>query len=65
MAEALPSPVPLIDGFGRRITYLRISVTDRCDLRCRYCMAETMTFLPPAKAVDQRNGGGQGLGHAA
>jgi len=46
MAEALPSPAPLIDGFGRRITYLRISVTDRCDLRCRYCMAETMRFLP-------------------
>jgi cyclic pyranopterin phosphate synthase len=46
MAEALPSSAPLIDGFGRRITYLRISVTDRCDLRCRYCMAETMTFLP-------------------
>lgn len=36
----------LIDRFGRAITYLRISVTDRCDLRCRYCMAETMTFLP-------------------
>jgi len=37
---------PMIDGFGRRITYVRLSVTDRCDLRCRYCMAETMTFLP-------------------
>jgi len=36
----------MIDGFGRRITYVRMSVTDRCDLRCRYCMAETMTFLP-------------------
>ncbi len=36
----------LIDGFGRRISYLRISVTDRCDLRCRYCMSEAMTFLP-------------------
>lgn len=36
----------LTDGFGRRIDYLRISVTDRCDLRCRYCMAEKMTFLP-------------------
>jgi len=46
MAEALPSPTPLIDGFGRAITYLRISVTDRCDLRCRYCMAEEMQFLP-------------------
>jgi cyclic pyranopterin phosphate synthase len=36
----------LIDGFGRRITYVRLSVTDRCDLRCRYCMAEEMRFLP-------------------
>jgi GTP 3',8-cyclase len=36
----------LQDGFGRRISYLRLSVTDRCDLRCRYCMAETMQFLP-------------------
>jgi GTP 3',8-cyclase len=44
---ALPhSPRPLIDGFGRRISYLRISVTDRCDFRCVYCMAEDMTFLP-------------------
>jgi cyclic pyranopterin phosphate synthase len=37
---------PMIDGFGRRITYVRMSVTDRCDLRCRYCMAEKMEFLP-------------------
>ena len=36
----------LIDRHGRTISYLRISVTDRCDLRCRYCMAEKMTFLP-------------------
>ena len=36
----------LIDQHGRAIRYLRISVTDRCDLRCRYCMAEQMTFLP-------------------
>ncbi len=36
----------LIDRFGRTISYLRISVTDRCDLRCRYCMSEAMTFLP-------------------
>jgi cyclic pyranopterin phosphate synthase len=36
----------LTDRFGRRITYLRLSVTDRCDLRCRYCMSEAMTFLP-------------------
>jgi len=37
---------PMIDRFGRRITYLRVSVTDRCDFRCVYCMAEDMTFLP-------------------
>ncbi len=36
----------MIDGFGRSITYVRMSVTDRCDLRCRYCMAEQMRFLP-------------------
>ena len=36
----------LTDALGRRISYLRISVTDRCDLRCRYCMAERMSFLP-------------------
>jgi cyclic pyranopterin phosphate synthase len=36
----------LIDPFGRRVHYLRLSVTDRCDFRCRYCMAEDMTFLP-------------------
>lgn len=40
------SSAPLIDSFGRSITYVRISVTDRCDLRCRYCMAERMQFLP-------------------
>jgi cyclic pyranopterin phosphate synthase len=37
---------PLIDPFGRAVTYLRVSVTDRCDFRCTYCMAENMTFLP-------------------
>jgi cyclic pyranopterin phosphate synthase len=36
----------MLDSFGRRITYIRLSVTDRCDLRCRYCMAERMQFLP-------------------
>ncbi len=44
MAE--PSRNMMTDGLGRRISYLRISVTDRCDLRCRYCMAEKMQFLP-------------------
>ena len=36
----------LIDPFGREINYLRVSVTDRCDFRCTYCMSENMTFLP-------------------
>jgi cyclic pyranopterin phosphate synthase len=36
----------LIDPFGRHVTYLRVSVTDRCDFRCSYCMSEHMTFLP-------------------
>ena len=44
--EVVATPRPMIDGFGRVITYVRMSVTDRCDLRCRYCMAERMTFLP-------------------
>ena len=43
--------MPLIDPFGRAITYLRVSVTDRCDLRCVYCMAEDMTFLPRAEIL--------------
>src|SRR5262249_21805837 len=42
---------PLIDGFGRTVRYLRVSVTDRCDLRCVYCMAEHMTFLPKAEVL--------------
>ncbi|MGE0523450.1 MAG: GTP 3',8-cyclase MoaA [Variibacter sp.] len=40
------NPAPLIDPFARAITYLRVSVTDRCDFRCVYCMAENMSFLP-------------------
>ena len=36
----------LVDGVGRSIDYLRLSVTDRCDFRCVYCMAKNMTFLP-------------------
>jgi GTP 3',8-cyclase len=44
-AASLP-PAPLIDPFGRGISYLRVSVTDRCDFRCIYCMAENMSFLP-------------------
>ena len=45
-ANAAGAARPLIDGFARRISYLRLSVTDRCDLRCSYCMPERMTFLP-------------------
>jgi cyclic pyranopterin phosphate synthase len=41
----------MLDPFGRRITYLRVSVTDRCDFRCTYCMAEDMTFLPKAELL--------------
>ena len=43
--DAQPSKA-MVDAFGRRITYVRLSVTDRCDLRCRYCMSERMQFLP-------------------
>jgi len=41
----------MIDPFGRHITYVRVSVTDRCDLRCVYCMAEDMTFLPKREVL--------------
>ena len=43
---AMNTQAPLIDPFARAIDYLRVSVTDRCDFRCVYCMAENMTFLP-------------------
>jgi GTP 3',8-cyclase len=50
--SGFPSPdqlfQPMVDPFGRTIRYLRVSVTDRCDLRCFYCMSEDMTFLPKA-----------------
>jgi cyclic pyranopterin phosphate synthase len=42
----VPAAARMVDPFGRAITYLRVSVTDRCDFRCVYCMAEDMTFLP-------------------
>ena len=42
---------PMVDAFQRRITYLRLSVTDRCDLRCAYCMPERMTFLPKKEVL--------------
>jgi cyclic pyranopterin phosphate synthase len=41
----------MIDPFGRHVTYLRVSVTDRCDFRCVYCMSEDMTFLPKADVL--------------
>ncbi len=47
-ASARPA---LVDPFGRAITYLRVSVTDRCDFRCVYCMAENMSFLPKAEIL--------------
>jgi cyclic pyranopterin phosphate synthase len=46
-----PGSAPLIDPFARAISYLRVSVTDRCDFRCVYCMAEDMTFLPKAEML--------------
>jgi cyclic pyranopterin phosphate synthase len=46
--DLAPRPSPLVDPFARPITYLRLSVTDRCDFRCVYCMSEHMAFLPKA-----------------
>lgn len=45
------TPRPLVDRFGRVVNYLRISITDRCDFRCVYCMAEEMTFLPRSQIL--------------
>ena len=45
------APRPLVDPFARAITYLRVSVTDRCDFRCVYCMSEHMAFLPKAEVL--------------
>lgn len=39
------------DKYGRRVSYIRLSITDRCDFRCNYCMAEEMTFLPRAQVL--------------
>jgi GTP 3',8-cyclase len=47
-APAAPASRPLVDSFARTIDYIRISVTDRCDFRCVYCMSENMNFLPRA-----------------
>jgi GTP 3',8-cyclase len=45
------APRPLVDPFGRAISYVRVSVTDRCNLRCTYCMPQAMTFLPRAEVL--------------
>jgi cyclic pyranopterin phosphate synthase len=47
----IAAPARLIDGFGRVVDYVRLSVTDRCDLRCVYCMAERQVFLPRAEVL--------------
>ena len=52
-----PFPSELVDPFGRAVDYIRISVTDRCDFRCVYCMAEEMTFLPKERSADIRRVG--------
>ena len=46
LLDDIETAAPMVDPFGRSIDYLRVSVTDRCDFRCVYCMAEDMTFLP-------------------
>jgi len=61
MTPTIPSPypatisarpqAPMIDPFGRTIEYLRVSVTDRCDFRCVYCMSEHMSFMPKAELL--------------
>src|SRR5262245_31381263 len=54
MNAPFPAPLataPLVDPYARPITYLRVSVTDRCDFRCVYCMAEDMHFLPKAELL--------------
>lgn len=50
-ADPLPAHTALTDSFGRKINYVRMSVTDRCDFRCVYCMSERMTFLPRARIL--------------
>jgi cyclic pyranopterin phosphate synthase len=50
-APATIAPAKLRDGFGRTISYVRLSLTDRCDMRCRYCMAEAMTFMPRSEIL--------------
>ncbi len=51
MTVSAPFPTQLIDRFDRHVNYVRLSVTDRCDFRCVYCMSEEMTFLPRAQLL--------------
>ena len=51
MPQVGPNGAPLVDPYARAITYLRVSVTDRCDFRCVYCMSEDMHFLPKAELL--------------
>jgi GTP 3',8-cyclase len=51
MACGTEPKTAMTDGFGRSISYVRLSLTDRCDMRCRYCMAEDMTFLPRSEIL--------------
>ena len=46
-----PIPQELVDRFGRQVSFLRLSVTDRCDFRCVYCMAEDMVFVPRSEVL--------------
>ena len=46
MQSGTPFPHTLTDQFGRQVDYIRLSITDRCDFRCTYCMSENMEFLP-------------------
>ena len=46
-----PTSTSMTDGYGRRIDYVRLSLTDRCDMRCRYCMAKDMMFLPRSEVL--------------
>lgn len=51
MGMTASNPTVLIDRFGRKVDYIRLSITDRCDFRCVYCMGEDMTFLPRAEVL--------------
>ena len=50
-SQAVQSPATLVDKFGREVNYVRLSVTDRCDFRCVYCMDEEMTFVPRSEVL--------------